>query len=313
MEKRSSNLSDKPQSIIWFRKNPDAKIHFDIARKFLISQYENENHGYINLAAHPEYRFNKRDEGGVKILGAIKKTRVRVAIEKEKVTNNFKKYCKILKANKNQKNYVELDIISYESMSKLIQFFSEHEIQNFRKTPQNFSIDKNSTFAANIVIAMLGAEAENRDESKVVQQLHNIISSNRDITEKYQLIMARVGQGRFREDVIKRANGKCDVTGVDKTEVLIASHIKAWADCDPNSEERLDPYNGLLLTPNLDKLFDRGFISFSNEGAMLTKNEEWIWDFLGDEIKWPFPNLRMKLNKEQKDFLEQHRQKFNFL
>ena len=158
-----------------------------------------------------------------------------------------------------------------------------------------------------LLINRLDAEEERtKDQLSLVMNAPDLTD-----TQKLQLVMARVGQGNFRKAVIERADGKCEVTGVDKIEILVASHIRAWADCD-SSSERLDPDNGLLLTPNLDKLFDRGFISFSNEGAMLTKNEEWIWDFLGDEIKWPFPNLRMKLNKEQKNFLEQHRQKFNF-
>lgn len=311
MAKRSSNLSDKPQSAKWLYENPDAKIHFDITKDFLISQYNGENHGYINLIGSPEYRFNKRGEGAVKILGKIKKTHVRIAIEKEKVTKNFKKYCKILKINNNQRNYVELDIINNESIRELAQFFSVHNIQNFRRTPPIFSDNQNPTINSNILITALCAEGENRDQIKADQELRDIISSDLDITEKYQLIMARVGQGKFREKVIGRAEGKCDVTGIDKIEILVASHIQAWADCE-SSEQRLNPNNGLLLTPNLDKLFDRGFISFSNEGAMLAKNEKWIRDLLDNESKWPFPNLRMKLNKEQKNFLEQHRQKFNF-
>jgi len=54
--------------------------------------------------------------------------------------------------------------------------------------------------------------------------------------------------------------------------VLVASHIVPWAQCATN-EERLDPLNGLLLTPNLDKLFDQFLISFKNDGAILLSKE----------------------------------------
>jgi predicted restriction endonuclease len=54
--------------------------------------------------------------------------------------------------------------------------------------------------------------------------------------------------------------------------ILMASHIVPWAKCETN-KERLDPFNGLLLTPNLDKLFDQGLISFKNDGTVLLSKE----------------------------------------
>ena len=61
---------------------------------------------------------------------------------------------------------------------------------------------------------------------------------------------------------------RCRVTKVDRIEHLIASHCKPWRDCDSNGE-RLDGENGLLLTPTIDHLFDRGFISFEGDGRFL--------------------------------------------
>ncbi|MEO6710010.1 MAG: HNH endonuclease signature motif containing protein, partial [Planctomycetota bacterium] len=60
----------------------------------------------------------------------------------------------------------------------------------------------------------------------------------------------------------------CRVTGVDRAEHLRASHCKPWRDCDSH-EERLDADNGLMLTPSIDHLFDRGFISFEDGGRLL--------------------------------------------
>ena len=62
------------------------------------------------------------------------------------------------------------------------------------------------------------------------------------------------------------------MTGVDDTRFLIASHIKAWSECATNAE-RLDGYNGLLLSPNADKLFDKGFISFADDGSLLISSQ----------------------------------------
>lgn len=89
-------------------------------------------------------------------------------------------------------------------------------------------------------------------------------------TEREALVMARRGQGRFKKNVQKHES-KCRVTGVDRVEHLIASHCKPWRDCESN-QERLDGENGLLLTPSIDHLFDRGFISFENDGRLLVSS-----------------------------------------
>lgn len=94
------------------------------------------------------------------------------------------------------------------------------------------------------------------------------ISANRELrdTEKQALIKARRGQGLFRQNVA-RVEHLCRVTRVDRPEHLIASHIKPWRESD--NRERLFEGNGLLLTPTIDHLFDRGFISFENDGELL--------------------------------------------
>lgn len=85
-------------------------------------------------------------------------------------------------------------------------------------------------------------------------------------TERQSIIRARVGQGLFKERVSK-IETKCRVTGVDNPVHLVASHCKPWR--DSTNEERLDGENGLLLTPSIDHLFDRGFISFENNGKLV--------------------------------------------
>ena len=74
-------------------------------------------------------------------------------------------------------------------------------------------------------------------------------------------------QGQFRASVLA-IETRCRVTRVDRPEHLVASHCKPWRECD-NSAERLDGENGLMLTPTIDHLFDRGFISFESNGNLL--------------------------------------------
>ncbi len=88
-----------------------------------------------------------------------------------------------------------------------------------------------------------------------------------DTTIKQTVIQARRGQGVFRKNVEARERS-CRLTGITNPALLIASHIKPWRVCR-TAAERLDGANGLLLTPDADHLFDRGFISFGEAGEVI--------------------------------------------
>lgn len=85
-------------------------------------------------------------------------------------------------------------------------------------------------------------------------------------TERDSVIKARRGQGKFRANV-EAIERECRLTGVTNPLLLRASHIKPWRLCE-TAAERLDGMNGLLLTPDADLLFDRGFITFADDGAV---------------------------------------------
>src|ERR1700676_317079 len=85
-------------------------------------------------------------------------------------------------------------------------------------------------------------------------------------TEKESLIRARRGHGRYRQDLEKVEIG-CRLTGLIDRRHLRASHIKPWS--VSNDDEKLDPNNGLLLSPHIHHLFDRGYISFTDKGELL--------------------------------------------
>jgi len=88
--------------------------------------------------------------------------------------------------------------------------------------------------------------------------------------EKIQLTKSRRGQGIFKANV-RLIEGHCRITGVSNIKHLRAGHIKPWA--ASNNDEKLDGYNGLLLSPHVDHLFDRGFISFKESGQVLVSKE----------------------------------------
>ncbi|MGH7967539.1 MAG: HNH endonuclease [Limisphaerales bacterium] len=87
-------------------------------------------------------------------------------------------------------------------------------------------------------------------------------------TEAERLVVQRVGQDVFRQGLMEYWEGRCAITGLAIPELLRASHIKPWAACATDAE-RLDVYNGLLLAPHLDALFDQGFITVANDGKLI--------------------------------------------
>jgi hypothetical protein len=91
-------------------------------------------------------------------------------------------------------------------------------------------------------------------------------------TEAIRLAVQRVGQDIFRASLLEYWGGRCAVNGLDVPELLRASHIKPWADCASDAE-RLDVFNGLLLAPHLDALFDGGWVTFLSSGQMRISDE----------------------------------------
>lgn len=122
-------------------------------------------------------------------------------------------------------------------------------------------------------------------------------------TQKVQLVQARRGQGTFRNRV-KIVERECRITHVSEEKLLVASHIKPWDKSD--NEERLNGNNGLFLAPHVDKLFDKGFISFESTGGLM------IADSLNPDVlkKWSIDPTQKygKFNADQNYFLEHHRQ-----
>lgn len=130
----------------------------------------------------------------------------------------------------------------------------------------------------------------------------NMLSKNKSIDkiEKDQLIRARLGQGNFRNELLKLYNGKCMATEINVESMLIASHIKPWA--ASTNEEKLDKYNGLLLSANIDALFDGGYISFDDDGRVLISS-----CLKGKNL--PDLNFSIDLNNKSKKFMQYHRDK----
>lgn len=158
-------------------------------------------------------------------------------------------------------------------------------------------LDKDNPYISTVI-----NEAEKRLNEEEEERF--IKNANIPDPEKEQLIKARTGQGVFKSNLME-IEKSCRLTGVNDPTFLIASHIKPWA--ESTKEEKLDGNNGLLLSPHVDKLFDRGWISFSDDGDILVKdNAREVFDVWKLDMK----NVG-RFNKKQQAYLAYHRKKFN--
>ena len=119
--------------------------------------------------------------------------------------------------------------------------------------------------------------------------------------EREAVTKVRVNQGLFR-DILLEKYPSCVLCKVSDKSLLIASHIKPWKNSEP--DEKTDVDNGFILCPNHDRLFDKGFISFDDNGQIMISEEL-------DEINRIFTNvkegIKIELTEGNKRYLAFHR------
>jgi len=138
-----------------------------------------------------------------------------------------------------------------------------------------------------------------KNNDKNINVIENIINNE---TEVESLIKTRIGQSRFKKNLLNN-NTKCLLCEINIKELLIASHIKPWA--ESNDNERLDINNGLLLCPIHDKLFDLGFITFNEFGEIIIS--ERISKSMYFELKIS-SEMKIFTNDRILDYLKWHKQ-----
>lgn len=119
--------------------------------------------------------------------------------------------------------------------------------------------------------------------------------------DRVALVKTRVNQGVFREKMLKKYRSCC-LCKVENPTLLIASHIKPWA--ASSAEEKLDVENGFLLCPNHDAVFDRGYISFADDGSILISKRLSEMDCTFTNVN---PLMKVSLSDKNRQYLEYHR------
>jgi len=163
-------------------------------------------------------------------------------------------------------------------------FFNAAALHNFTKELQNTLVLTSPT----------APEREIRDEMQEME------------TESTVMTKARIGQGRFRADLLNLWQGRCALTDVAAPELLRASHIKSWK--DSSNRERLDAFNGLLLAVHLDALFDRALITFQDSGEMLISKRLSIQE--RDVFSLTSATRRLLLNVPHLEYMRHHQDRF---
>lgn len=120
-------------------------------------------------------------------------------------------------------------------------------------------------------------------------------------TEAERLIVQRIGQNIFRDRLMAYWQGRCPLTGITDTALLRASHIIPWKDCKSDAE-RLNVHNGFLLSALWDAAFDRGLVTFDDDGEPEFSSS--LSNEARAELRWQHPIL---LSKNHKKRLEWHR------
>ena len=155
----------------------------------------------------------------------------------------------------------------------------------------------------NKFLAFINSDYHKRIADSIITEIKAVENDNTiKMTEKDSIVKSRIGQGIFRKGLIEYWHG-CAISQCPLTWMLIASHIKPWRDAD--NQERLDPYNGLLLLPNYDKLFDLGYISFNSKGKIMYSR---LLDKFDRETIGLTNNLHLvKLEEQHLKYLKYHK------
>ncbi|MCM3654313.1 HNH endonuclease [Metabacillus litoralis] len=161
---------------------------------------------------------------------------------------------------------------------KLLELISELNIYHIDEEQLEFGIDDIRRTEHNTLIPVI-AETESEVKTKI-----------------------RLGQQKFRNDLLQLWEGKCALCGIDLSELLRASHSKPWK--DSSNEERLDPFNGVLLCCNHDALYDKGFIAFDGQGRLHISSV--ICD--DDYLKYGLvPSTKIQIHSENKAYFKWHK------
>ena len=207
-------------------------------------------------------------------------------------------------------NTVAIRLNNYASCDPQLRERKRSGMEGGRKQCQPFwdEFDEDREALLFVSEQILAAYQNTTIEEKYKQELSAIPKELKGET-RIREVKTRVNQSVFRQLVLANYGSKCALTGIDMKELLVASHIIPWA---ANERERLNPENGICLSALFDRAFDKGLISFQDNGKVIFSQR--LKENVGKEyyIRYFLPvensklSVPMKYNPDHR-FLEWHR------
>ena len=211
--------------------------------------------------------------------------------------------------------FKETAFIQKNNVSTFVLSLSRKLDEKYLCLPVSFDSDGDYIFSlydADMLSSLLKRAAElyvsfpDNPLEEYKKKLADFSDAEIEKTEAERIVKERVGQDIYRNALIKYWQGACAVTGCTVNEALKASHAKPWKDCTSDAE-RLNVYNGFLLSANLDALFDKGYVSFTEEGKIMisasisSEDLQRLGIYSDMKLRW--------IEKEHLEFLDYHHKK----
>jgi putative restriction endonuclease len=203
--------------------------------------------------------------------------------------------------------FVKADYVDVKKPIKYKEYKDEIlYLQSKKYAPFNTNGDGNQGYLfsisqefANFLFKKVGHQSP--EEDKIIIEVENELPSGLNSTDKEQIVKTRIGQGIFKAKLLK-FGCKCRICEVNNLEFLRASHTKPWK--VSNNQERLDANNGFLFCPAHDILYDKGFISFKDDGNILVSDE---LDYQSKQLLNVNDFMKIELLEGHKVYLDYHR------
>lgn len=210
------------------------------------------------------------------------------------------------------KNYGKNFWVDIESAAPTLAIELKRSFSAYAQSERTFVLPDEAALCAWLSrAAMLSQALPNQAatdyEAEVQATLSGLSEAEISSTEVQRVVRQRIGQDRFRKAMLDYWGGACAVTGLTVAAALRASHAKPWADCGTDAE-RLDVFNGFLLSANFDALFDKFLITFDVSGGLLISpklslREQTLLGLHQDmKVRW--------ITEQHQSYLEFHRARF---
>lgn len=224
--------------------------YFFMLKEDLLNYLEDSKEEYFNPSQDYRENISKFYQGNFERTNSIVESKIKLIFRKKYDSQN-RYYLVLESVVGNRKNYSYLRSICLPRVTVIsfVKFEDEETNKKYVYMKPIFYIDP--------------AKREVREEQKEIEELNpRTFAEEKLARDRY-----RKKQTKYRLELLEKMPA-CLITNVSDDRLLIACHVKPYADCE-SDEEKYDVKNGIVLTPTYHVLFDLGFISFSPEGKLL--------------------------------------------